>query len=260
MVTLGKGEYLGENITRFESDGLTIVDTSYRQPVYSGWHSHHCAHLTLVLNGGNLEKRPRRELQLSSGQVVFYHHGELHRNDHTLFPSRNINLELSEDFFLMSGLTPIQLEKAVAGRGLQAADIIRVLHELFYPGADLQQTATMILGAAASAPLGRLEPDWVAVVRTFLEDNWYRWPGLVEIAEAAGVHPITISKSFSRYFSGTLSSYTRKLKVGRAVALIRSGKYSLTTVALMCGFADQSHFIRAFKANTGLLPKAFERW
>ncbi|MFV8347795.1 AraC family transcriptional regulator [Flavobacterium sp. ZB4P13] len=33
---------------------------------------------------------------------------------------------------------------------------------------------------------------------------------------------------------------------------------SLTDISFECGFADQSHFIRTFKQQTGFLPKKFQ--
>ncbi len=62
------------------------------------------------------------------------------------------------------------------------------------------------------------------------------------MATIIGVHPVTISKYFPRYFSCTLGEYMRKLKIEKSLSLIKSPGNSLTNVAYACGFFDQSHF------------------
>jgi AraC family transcriptional regulator len=51
----------------------------------------------------------------------------------------------------------------------------------------------------------------------------------------------------------------RKLRVEKAMALMVSSHQSLTEIAYVCGFADQSHFIRIFKQHTGFLPKQYQK-
>jgi AraC family transcriptional regulator len=51
----------------------------------------------------------------------------------------------------------------------------------------------------------------------------------------------------------------RKLKIDKALSLVKSGEESLTSVAYECGFADQSHFIRTFKQMTGFLPAMYQK-
>ena len=51
----------------------------------------------------------------------------------------------------------------------------------------------------------------------------------------------------------------RKLKVEKALTLIKNTSSDLTEVALTCGFADQSHFIRTFKQVIGFLPRQFQK-
>jgi AraC family transcriptional regulator len=102
-------------------------------------------------------------------------------------------------------------------------------------------------------------PPWVEKVREQLHDNWDGQISLQELAACANVHPVTISKYFQRYFSCNLGAYQRKLKIERALSLIKSSKKSLTEIAYECGFSDQSHFIRTFKQLTAYLPSTYQR-
>jgi len=51
----------------------------------------------------------------------------------------------------------------------------------------------------------------------------------------------------------------RRVKIDKSLHLIKQQHATLTEIALRCGFADQSHFIRTFKAATGFLPKEFKK-
>jgi AraC family transcriptional regulator len=41
--------------------------------------------------------------------------------------------------------------------------------------------------------------------------------------------------------------------------MLKNTRLSLTEIAYTCGFADQGHFTRTFKAATGFLPKTFRK-
>jgi AraC family transcriptional regulator len=71
---------------------------------------------------------------------------------------------------------------------------------------------------------------------------------LTALAREVGVHPAHLSRGFPRYFSCTLGQYVRQLRVQRALTLFFDPHLSLLDIALACGFFDQSHFIRCFKA------------
>ena len=96
-------------------------------------------------------------------------------------------------------------------------------------------------------------------MKEVIHDRWDEKLTLKELSAAAGVHPVTISKNFPKHFSCSLGEYMRRVKVEKSVRLIRQKHATLTEIALRCGFADQSHFIRTFKAATGFLPKEFRK-
>ncbi len=89
-------------------------------------------------------------------------------------------------------------------------------------------------------------PNWVGLQLDFLHDNWDNKITLNEIAFVANVHPVTISKYFHKYFAATFGEYLRKLKIEKALSLIKASVITLTSIAYECGFADQSHFIHTF--------------
>lgn len=260
MMKLIQGTYLGTNRRQIDLGEMQLIDTVYSQPVFNGWHHHQQAHLTFVLNGGNLEKRQNSENQLSCGSVIFYHSYEEHRNDHTLFPSRNINLELADHLFSSLGVSEADICRSVQQGSLGASTLIRMMKSADEPWYREINTGMILADAVSVAKRFNRPPVWISHVKNLLYDRWYEQPTLQQLAAEVGVYPTTISKYFIRYFGCTLGAYLRRLKVERAIVLICRQQHSLSEIAHLCGFADQSHFIRSFKSETGYLPKAFGRY
>ena len=102
-------------------------------------------------------------------------------------------------------------------------------------------------------------PEWIDKIAELLNDKWNEEVTLQDLSMLADVHPITVSKHFSKYFACTFGEYRRRQKVEKALQLIRASKFSLTEIAYECGFYDQSHFHpHILRKLTGFLPKHYE--
>jgi len=76
---------------------------------------------------------------------------------------------------------------------------------------------------------------------------------LSELADEAGTSPTTLLRSFTKAVGCTPHTYQTARRVHRSRQLLRDGS-SIVEAALLCGFADQSHFTRVFKRWTGPTP------
>jgi AraC-like DNA-binding protein len=103
----------------------------------------------------------------------------------------------------------------------------------------------------------RTIPSWVLLLRDILHDAPLEDWTLVSLAQTAGIHPVHLSRRFSKYFGCNLGDYIRNLKVQKALYLLANKNLSLTDIAYHCGFTDQSHFTRCFKAVNHLKPFLF---
>lgn len=72
MYGLVKEEYLGNTKRSYNnSQGISVVETEYKQKVFEGWHSHENAHITLFMKGGTLEKRKNTYHTNFSREIAF---------------------------------------------------------------------------------------------------------------------------------------------------------------------------------------------
>lgn len=264
MYELQKEKYLGNTKKIFNNtQGIAVVETEYQNKVYEGWHSHNNAHITLFLKGGTTEKRKNFSETVGPGSLLFYHSDELHLNQDTLFPSKNINIEINENLLKELQISEAIIEKSVQNTTLTKFLVLKIFKECLVADTFSGDTITMLFAqlSNSNSHLERFEksPFWVKSLNELLNDCWNENPNLQDLAQVLNLNPITISKHFPKYFGCTLGEYMRRIKINRSLSLIESNKTNLTEIGFECGFADQSHFIRTFKNQTGFLPKQFQK-
>jgi transcriptional regulator GlxA family with amidase domain len=57
----------------------------------------------------------------------------------------------------------------------------------------------------------------------------------------------------------SVGDYVLRLRLLMAQRRLRETADAIGRIAVDCGFYDQSHFTRAFKAHTGLAPQQYRR-
>jgi AraC-like DNA-binding protein len=82
---------------------------------------------------------------------------------------------------------------------------------------------------------------------------------LNEIARACGLSVSHFSRAFRRSTGSAPHAWLLQMRVEAAKAMLRQRDASLSSIALVCGFADQSHFTRVFTRRVGLSPGAWRK-
>jgi hypothetical protein len=103
-------------------------------------------------------------------------------------------------------------------------------------------------------------PNWVKELKAIIQDQVDTNLSLTEISKSLDINPSYLSREFSKHFNNlSFGEYTRKLRIEKAIELINSTGYSLTEVAYLTGFSDQSHFTRIFKQYIGKSPSNYKK-
>jgi AraC family transcriptional regulator len=64
---------------------------------------------------------------------------------------------------------------------------------------------------------------------------------------------------FRQQYGCTVGDYVRKLRLDFASRQLATSSASLAAIALAAGFADQSHFTKAFRRASGMTPAEWRR-
>lgn len=264
MEILNAGEYTGDVVYQMQFEEVLITNTLYAvQKSNPDWHSHENLHICFVFQGGKAETRHGTQYTERNGSIFFYHAGEKHRWISPQPISKSANIEIGDSFLSKYDLKAEEIKKSIAQQVSAKTLILKIQRELLSQNTENLASIQSILFELIAPPVkmtNHTPPEWIKELKMLLHDNWDKEMSLAYLAQILQVHPVTISKYFRRYFSCTLGVYRRKLKIEKSIDLIKNTSKSLSEIAHECGFADQSHFIRNFKAYTGFLPKVFEKF
>lgn len=82
---------------------------------------------------------------------------------------------------------------------------------------------------------------------------------LLDLANYCGLSRSHFSRSFKRSTGYAPHQWLARKRVERAKDLLVNTTLSLSAIAIQCGYADQSHFSRAFSTRTSVTPTQFRR-
>ncbi len=105
-------------------------------------------------------------------------------------------------------------------------------------------------------------PDWVQDLKHRIQDqlDTQFTIDLRRLSEELNLNSSYVSREFPRYFDNqNFGEYIRQARIQKAIQLFQSPEYSLTEIAYLTGFSDQSHFTRVFKQITGENPSAYRK-
>lgn len=264
MEKLSSGEFFGVTDQKLETGGLILTNTAYTHE-FVDWHHHENVYFTFILKGKVIEGNKKGKVNLTAGSLLFHNAQESHYNIKPKGETRGMHLELQNSW--INEMYPNQevregsFEVACPRTKILFYKLLRestIEDDLTRLGIqNLVITATDLLFAGTKE--SKFRPSWVDQVGELLQDHYLNPPKLKEMATVLGIHPVHLSRSFTKYFGCTMAEYIRLLKVERAFAQLSIKGNSLSTIAHQCGFADQSHMIRCFKAFNGDTPLFFKK-
>jgi AraC family transcriptional regulator len=251
----------------FEMPGikLSIVQTQNSDNSV-GWHYHETPHLTFILRGDVIEGTEKEVLHCSAGELLFHGGFEPHYNRESEGNATCLHIDFAQGYLdefaprrnRLQGIFGIRNPgiKFSCYKLFSEATISDDLSEPSIQGLSLE-ILWQLFAAEEMASIPR--PSWVGRLEEILRCRYSEKLPLEQLARELNIHPVHLSRSFSRYFQCTLGEYVRKLRVERSLAFISRRSLSLTEVAVTCGFADQSHYIRSFKEIMGVTPSTYRK-
>jgi len=209
-----------------------------------------------MLDGVSAQMTGASQRQREPGCAFFYPVGEVHHERWGARGGRIFSIELAAD--------ELRLPNSSAELTGLLAVLTRRIHLESADRDDAGELAVESLAFALAGELAREPHDdrrrgSMAIVRDYLHAHFTRSLSLREIASAAGVHPVHVSRAFPRRYGVTLGDYVRALRVDYAARELMTTRRPIADIALDAGFASQSHLTRHFRTRMGIAPAAYRK-
>ncbi|MEO8218258.1 MAG: AraC family transcriptional regulator [Acidobacteriota bacterium] len=237
---------------------MTLIGNSSHEVLERHTHAH--PYFCFVIDGEIGERTGGRFRQSGAGSLLYHAQGVRHTNDFGGHGAVRLNIEITSAPANFDSSIRDSMNRSRDLSSTAVAALASPLERAFY-GRDTAAAKSILeeLLRELVSPRERLEsePPWLKHALEHIR-NGFRGPwSLRTIARAAGVNPSHLAREYKRRFGQTVGQHVQHLRVEFAREALLASDMGLAEVALSSGFADQSHFCRAFKRQMGLTPSAF---
>jgi AraC family transcriptional regulator len=215
--------------------------------------------IVFVADGDLEESYAGDALTTGSGGLMLKMHNVRHANR---FGPRGAKVVIIEQ------LQPMPLLKALPGRpSLKQTPFVRMIgslvaHELEHTRGvcdiGLTSHAVDLWGVAAAAKRSGRSPKIARAVQ-LIHDDIVGGRRIDALARSVDAHPVYLARGFRAQFGQSLHAYVMRVRLARAMELVRQTRRSFADIAAELGFADQAHMTRAFRSYYGRTPMAARR-
>lgn len=258
MKELKKGEFFGSHYKKSLYKDCIITDTEYTHKKVD-WHYHENPYFTYLIQGKLFEANKKESYYLKPGSLLFHNWQDAHYNIKPDEYTRGFHIELQEDWFTKYDIKSCKTE----GSNHLENPIVKSLVNKIFLESKTNDTFTktsidsLLISIfetinTSSKPTNK-KPKWLAKLNEILVENTTNL-SLTALSSHLQIHPVHLSREFSKHYNTTLGQYIRHVKLNKALLLIATNKLSLTEICYECNFYDQSHFIKTFKNHYGFTP------
>ncbi|MFV8347979.1 helix-turn-helix domain-containing protein [Flavobacterium sp. ZB4P13] len=260
-----KGEFYGQTNKTINLEGITLTDTVYTHDKVD-WHYHENAYFTFILQGNLIEGNKKEIYNCSAGSLLFHNWQDPHYNIKPEGFTRGFHIEIEQNWFDNLDFDTKDLQGSI---NISNSDLKFLMYKIFretkVDDNQSQLSIQMLLLETLAKMLrnnqtkSNKKPNWVSEINMILNDQFSDNLSLDYLSKTLNIHPVHLSRDFSKYFNSSFGEYIRKLKVEKSLELISQKKLDLTAIAFECGFSDQSHFTRCFKEINGINPSEYRK-
>lgn len=259
------GHFSGTALKSVRTANLVLVESLYLPNFQLAKHSHENACFCFVIEGAFDEVFGRKQRVCKPATLLFRPSDESHFDRFQNTRTRCFNIDIEPELVeRLKDYSKIKID-SIELNNLNLIRTAQTLYAEFRWMDEFSKLAIEGLSLEMMAGLSRRLvretagklPRWLEKVKEILHEEFTENPTIAELAAAAGVHPVHLSRTFRRVYRCSVADYLRQLRIETACRLLSESNLPLSQVALAAGFSHQSHFSMTFKRFTGLTPAQY---
>jgi AraC family transcriptional regulator len=269
---LGAGNFYGAVEGKHEQCGAIFTNLRHASPKKLPTHAHELAFFALLLEGEYGERYRRQDRQFRPFTIHFRPAGIPHQDEVGPRGVRFFEIEIRpswrQKLAEYSAALDIAHDDCAGGPLLWFG--MKMYREFLGTDATIDFAADNLvvesllaemLGYVARTRREKVDhpPAWLGRVIEKLTAEYSERLTLDELSVEAGVHPVHLSRVFRKFVREGIGERVHRLRIRAACEQMLTRELSMAEISLATGYADQSHFTRAFRKATGMTPAAFRK-
>ena len=93
----------------------------------------------------------------------------------------------------------------------------------------------------------------------YIEEHYPERITLEMLADVAGLSPKYLCRAFARLTGKTPLAYLNEYRLDCACEMLRNTDETILSIAMSCGFNDQSYFVKHFRQSRGITPGTYRK-
>ncbi len=253
-------QYFGGDLRTCRSAaGLRFSEVDYGSSRKWTPHTHWRAFFALLLRGRYVESfgSGRIDLAYEPFDLGFHPEAMQHADRIAADGTRFLLIELDETWVRrLRECSPEAASQPQMCRGAATTLALRAYRELRAAGVSPSAEGLVLELLAGLLPRTpeRTAPSWIATVLEWIDTEYPSRLALTEIARQLRLHPVYVSRAFRTHTGQTVSERLAQARLRYAARRLAEPGAALADIAVDAGFADQSHFTKVFKRETGMTP------
>jgi len=161
-----------------------------------------------------------------------------------------------------AALAPVSLTGVKLNEWHRGFIAMETMHRMIL-GEVIQEHLTLIppgrIRGRTSTGHVKSEDPAMAKALSYLRSNHQKSIGVPEIVAASGASRRTLEMSFREMLDCSIHEELRRLRIENAKHHLNKKSCSVTDIAERCGFSSVHYFSGAFKRETGISPKQYQK-
>jgi len=263
--TLGGGSFFGAVRNRHEECDAIFTDLQHSVPRRLPAHAHELPFFALLLDGSYGERYQHRHEQYGPFTIMYRPAGIPHQDEIGPRGVRFFEIEMRPSWRRgaaeCSGSLDHAYDECSGGELVWLAT--KLFGEVQYDGSScglaVESLLAELVAHIARLPRERFKdaPSWLSRTVEKVRSDFADRLTLDDLSREAGVHPVHLSRVFRKTRGEGIGEFVHRLRVRAACEQMLCREKSLAEISFSTGFADQSHFTRAFRRVTGMSPAKF---
>ena len=251
------GQYLGQTMRSYETEMISAKSTLH-QKSQSKLHAHSNAYLSILLSGLYSEETTLDSQKVISPSHVLYRPAHYkHKNQFITDQTKCLNIEFSSAWFDKHGINSNRIKPQI--KSIQNYPfVLRLLIDFLKHGKiDFFEELLIQLITHEEQTISTAGKPWLGKLVRILDNEIDVNHSLITLSERVFVHPNYMSRVFKDHFGRTIGQYQIEKKIQSATEKLFTENTSIAQIASDCGFFDEPHFIKTFKAYNRITPHQF---